>query len=213
MLAAERLLLPPDLRREPVDVPLELLDLELLEVPVERELPDLGFDWLVRRELPLERRPELVPPGLSSASPCSSSPPSSSLLMSFFATPAAAVVATPAATPAAIFFGSERPSSFWFSSSEATIHLLEDSVSVSPSMIGEKRALTRFPAHSLGKTKRGRRTPGGVSVMDVTVDSVAQRISGERPSALRSAVTAAIIGGAAAAMTYRLLRRTRSEAE
>ena len=49
--------------------------------------------------------------------------------------------------------------------------------------------------------------------MDVTVDSVAQRISGERPSALRSAVTAAIIGGAAAAMTYRLLRRTRSEAE
>jgi hypothetical protein len=44
--------------------------------------------------------------------------------------------------------------------------------------------------------------------MNVVVDTVGRRVSGERPSALRSAVAAVIVGGAAAAITYRLLRRS-----
>ena len=43
--------------------------------------------------------------------------------------------------------------------------------------------------------------------MNVATDTIAERAQGERPSALRSALAAAIVGGAAAALTYRLLRR------
>jgi hypothetical protein len=114
--------------REPLDLDVlerEPLDLEVPELPL---LRDDDFARLVRVEPLLVRLREVarraVPPSDSPpdscASPCSCSSPSSSLVNSFFATPAAAVVATPAATPAAIFFVSDVPSSFWFSSSSAT---------------------------------------------------------------------------------------------
>jgi hypothetical protein len=43
--------------------------------------------------------------------------------------------------------------------------------------------------------------------MNVAADTISERVEGERPSVLKSALTAAIVGGAAAALTYRLLRR------
>jgi hypothetical protein len=43
--------------------------------------------------------------------------------------------------------------------------------------------------------------------MNVAVDTIAERVEGERPSVLKSAMTAAVVGGAAAVLTYRLLRR------
>jgi hypothetical protein len=51
--------------------------------------------------------------------------------------------------------------------------------------------------------------------MNVAVDAVARRASGERPSVLRSALAAMVVGGAAAAITYHLLRRSggRTEAD
>ena len=114
--------------REPLDLEVperDPLDLEVPELPLPR---DDDFARLVRVEPLLVRLREVArrvvsppdsPPD-SCASPCSCSSPSSSLVNNFFATPAAAVVATPAATPAAIFFVSDAPSSFWFSSSSAT---------------------------------------------------------------------------------------------
>ena len=114
--------------RDPLDLEVperEPLDLEVPELPLPR---DDDFAPLVRVEPLLVRLREVArrvvsppdsPPD-SCASPCSCSSPSSSLVNNFFATPAAAVVATPAATPAAIFFVSDAPSSFWFSSSSAT---------------------------------------------------------------------------------------------
>ena len=114
--------------REPLDLEVperDPLDLEVPELPLPR---DDDFARLVRVEPLLVRLREVArrvvsPPDSlpdSCASPCSCSSPSSSLVNNFFATPAAAVVATPAATPAAIFFVSDAPSSFWFSSSSAT---------------------------------------------------------------------------------------------
>jgi hypothetical protein len=47
--------------------------------------------------------------------------------------------------------------------------------------------------------------------VNVAVDTIAGRTQGERPSMLRSALTAALIGGAAAVLTYRLLRRPDGE--
>jgi hypothetical protein len=44
--------------------------------------------------------------------------------------------------------------------------------------------------------------------VNVAADTIADRAQGERPSAFKSALTAAIVGGAAAALTYRLLRRS-----
>jgi hypothetical protein len=44
--------------------------------------------------------------------------------------------------------------------------------------------------------------------VNVAVDTISERAQGERPSVLKSALTAAIVGGAAAALTYRLLRRS-----
>jgi hypothetical protein len=49
--------------------------------------------------------------------------------------------------------------------------------------------------------------------MNVAVDAITRRASGERPSVLRSALAAAVVGGAAAAITYHLLRRSGDEAE
>jgi hypothetical protein len=49
--------------------------------------------------------------------------------------------------------------------------------------------------------------------MNVAVDAIARRATGERPSALRSALAAALVGGAAAVITYRLLRRSDSASE
>lgn len=43
--------------------------------------------------------------------------------------------------------------------------------------------------------------------MNIAADAANKRLAGERPSRTRSALTAALIGGAAAVMTYRLLRR------
>jgi hypothetical protein len=43
--------------------------------------------------------------------------------------------------------------------------------------------------------------------MNIATDAAKQRLAGERPSRARSALTAALVGGAAAFMTYRLLRR------
>ena len=43
--------------------------------------------------------------------------------------------------------------------------------------------------------------------MNIASDAVNERLAGERPSRTRSAVTAALVGGAAAFMTYKLLRR------
>lgn len=44
--------------------------------------------------------------------------------------------------------------------------------------------------------------------MQPTIDAVAQRAAGERPSRTRSALAAVAVGGAAAVLTYRLLRHT-----
>jgi hypothetical protein len=43
--------------------------------------------------------------------------------------------------------------------------------------------------------------------VNVAVDTISERAEGERPSFLKSALTAVVIGGAAAVLTYRLLRR------
>ena len=43
--------------------------------------------------------------------------------------------------------------------------------------------------------------------MNVAVDTISERAQGERPSVLKSVLTAAVVGCAAAALTYRLLRR------
>jgi hypothetical protein len=48
--------------------------------------------------------------------------------------------------------------------------------------------------------------------VNVATDTIAERVQGERPSVFKSALTAAIVGGAAAALTYRLLRRSGDEA-
>jgi len=60
----------------------------------------------------------------------------------------------------------------------------------------------RFPCRQAGKT--GIEEP---EEMNVAADTISERVEGERPSVLKSALTAAIVGGAAAALTYRLLRR------
>ena len=44
--------------------------------------------------------------------------------------------------------------------------------------------------------------------MQPTIDAVAQRATGEQPSRTRSALAAVVVGGAAAVLTYRLLRQT-----
>jgi hypothetical protein len=46
-----------------------------------------------------------------------------------------------------------------------------------------------------------------------TIDAIAQRAGGERPSRTRSALTAVMVGGAAAVLTYRLLRHTGDSGE
>jgi hypothetical protein len=43
--------------------------------------------------------------------------------------------------------------------------------------------------------------------MNIAANAAEQRLAGERPSRTKSALTAALVGGAAAVMTYRLLRR------
>jgi hypothetical protein len=43
--------------------------------------------------------------------------------------------------------------------------------------------------------------------VNVAVDTISERAGGERPSFFKSALTAVLVGGAAAALTYRLLRR------
>jgi hypothetical protein len=43
--------------------------------------------------------------------------------------------------------------------------------------------------------------------MNIALDAVQQRVAGEQPSRTRSALTALMVGAAAAVMTYRLLRR------
>jgi hypothetical protein len=43
--------------------------------------------------------------------------------------------------------------------------------------------------------------------MNIALDAVQQRVSGEQPSRTRSVLTAVMVGTAAAVMTYRLLRR------
>ena len=43
--------------------------------------------------------------------------------------------------------------------------------------------------------------------MQPTIDAVTQRAAGERPSRTRSVLAAVVVGGAAAALTYRLLRQ------
>jgi hypothetical protein len=43
--------------------------------------------------------------------------------------------------------------------------------------------------------------------LNVATDTVKTRVAGERPSRTRSFLTAALVGGTAAVMTYRLLRR------
>jgi hypothetical protein len=47
--------------------------------------------------------------------------------------------------------------------------------------------------------------------MNVAVDALARRASGERPSVLRSALAAAVVGGAVAVITYHLMRRSGGE--
>ena len=42
--------------------------------------------------------------------------------------------------------------------------------------------------------------------MQPTIDAVTQRAGGERPSRTRSVFAAVMVGGAAAVLTYRLLR-------
>jgi hypothetical protein len=42
--------------------------------------------------------------------------------------------------------------------------------------------------------------------MQIAADAANQRLAGERPSRMRSIVTAALVGAAAAVLTYRLLR-------
>ena len=49
--------------------------------------------------------------------------------------------------------------------------------------------------------------------MNVAVDALVRRASGERPSRLRSGVAAAFVGGVAATITYRLLRRSGGETD
>jgi hypothetical protein len=49
--------------------------------------------------------------------------------------------------------------------------------------------------------------------MNVAVDALARRAGGERPSVLRSALAAVLVGGAAGAITYRLLRRSGGDSE
>ena len=49
--------------------------------------------------------------------------------------------------------------------------------------------------------------------MNVAVDALARRASGEQPSMLRSAVAAVAVGGAVAAVTYRVLRRSGDDNE
>jgi len=43
--------------------------------------------------------------------------------------------------------------------------------------------------------------------VNTAIDTVTQRAAGDQPSRMRSLFTAAVVGGAAAVMTYRLLRR------
>jgi hypothetical protein len=46
---------------------------------------------------------------------------------------------------------------------------------------------------------------------ETVTETVVERAMGQRPSRARSLLTAAIVGGAAAVMTYRLLRREPEE--
>jgi hypothetical protein len=46
-----------------------------------------------------------------------------------------------------------------------------------------------------------------------TIDAVTQRAGGARPSRTRSALAAVVVGGAAAVLTYRLLRSADDGAE
>jgi hypothetical protein len=43
--------------------------------------------------------------------------------------------------------------------------------------------------------------------MNIAMDAVQQRVAGEQPSRTRSALTAMMVGVAAAVLAYRLLRR------
>jgi hypothetical protein len=54
---------------------------------------------------------------------------------------------------------------------------------------------------------RGEQSRDYELLMNIAADAAKQRAAGERPSRMRSAVTAALVGGTAAVMTYRLLRR------
>jgi hypothetical protein len=67
-----------------------------------------------------------------------------------------------------------------------------------------------FQSSGSGKKHADQRVPG--DVMNVAVDALVRRVSGERPSVLRSALAAAVVGGAAAAITYHLLRRSGGKA-
>ena len=49
--------------------------------------------------------------------------------------------------------------------------------------------------------------------MNVELDALVQRASGERPSRLRSGLAAVVLGGVAATITYRLLRRSGGETD
>jgi hypothetical protein len=49
--------------------------------------------------------------------------------------------------------------------------------------------------------------------MQPTIEAVTQRAAGERPSRTRSALAAVVVGGAAAVLTYRLLRQAGEPAE
>ena len=49
--------------------------------------------------------------------------------------------------------------------------------------------------------------------MNVAVDALVRGASGERPSRLRSGLAAVVLGGVAATLTYRLLRRSGGEAD
>lgn len=60
----------------------------------------------------------------------------------------------------------------------------------------------RFPCGRAGKT-----CTEDTDEVNVAADTIAERATGERPSVFKSALTAAVIGGAAAVLTYRLLRR------
>jgi hypothetical protein len=48
--------------------------------------------------------------------------------------------------------------------------------------------------------------------MNIALDAVQQRLSGEQPSRTRTVLTSLLIGTAAAVMTYRLLRRESDDA-